>query len=671
MGARTADMHNTLERALNMQPISRGTPEFSHNLIFQAHPVEQKRLQGLSEQAMHEVLASKIYRKEMNIDVDRFQLQEHDGNYHGMFLQRNCELLNVQHCPQHTSPFRQTNGACNNDRRRDWGAAGTAMGRLLAPVYVDGVWAPRVLDSLGQPLPSARDISRRLFPDVDRPHSHLNVMVMQFGQFIAHDVTQSASIVDDRGNPISCCSADDAQPMPSHFACMAIPVAKDDEFYGRFGKRCINFVRSALAPNPECRFNYGQQISKVTHFLDGSVIYGSDEHTERGIREQVGGRLRMFHDFHRQLLPLAQPGDAPDECAKSERPDNACFVTGDVRTNQIISLTTLHLIFAREHNRVATILSAMNPTWSDELAFRETKRIVVAELQLIAYREWLPLIIGSETMRRFALNVQSDGYSRDYNPYVNPSVTSEFTTSAFRFGHSTVPGKFRMQQHGQLSEIIDIPDVMFHPNRLRHFHFYDEMVRTLLDQPMQEVDSSVTKGLSRNLFRGGNPFGLDLVAINVQRGRDHGIRPYNDYLEVSGAKRVTHFGAFGPETGHKLAHVYATPDDIDLWVGGLMEQSRGDALVGPTFADIIADQFYRLRSGDRYFFEHGPQINPGAFSEAQLAEIRKTSLARLICDNADRIESVQRNAFVQGGVAGNEPVSCQSVAGPNFHPWKV
>lgn len=49
------------------------------------------------------------------------------------------------------------------------------------------------------------------------------------------------------------------------------------------------------------------------------------------------------------------------------------------------------------------------------------------------------------------------------------------------------------------------------------------------------------------MFRGGNPYGVDLASINIQRGRDHGLRPYNDYRELTGLPRITDFNEFGSE----------------------------------------------------------------------------------------------------------------------------
>lgn len=104
--------------------------------------------------------------------------------------------------------------------------------------------------------------------------------------------------------------------------------------------------------------------------------------------------------------------------------------------------------------------------------------------------------------------------------------------------------------------------------------------------------------------------------------------------------------------GAKLAGVYAHPDDVDLWIGGLIEVARNDAMVGPTFGDIIADQFSKFRQGDRYFYEHSPEVNPGAFTVEQLAEIKKTTLARLICDNSDAIEAQPPKAFIRPEIPG-------------------
>lgn len=160
--------------------------------------------------------------------------------------------------------------------------------------------------------------------------------------------------------------------------------------------------------------------------------------------------------------------------------------------------------------------------------------------------------------------------------------------------------------------------------------------------------------LSRFLFRAGNPFGLDLISLNIQRGRDVALRPYNEYLAVSGRKPIEDFHDLGPMIGERLERVYNSPRDIDLFVGGLLESTEDDAVVGPTFRDIIADQFSRLRRGDRYFYELDSTVNPGHFTAAQLQEIKKISLARIICDNSDHLALISQapHAFIQSNLMG-------------------
>jgi len=105
---------------------------------------------------------------------------------------------------------------------------------------------------------------------------------------------------------------------------MPIHVEQDDDFYAAFGVRCLNFVRLSLVPSPDCQLGYGKQMSKVTHFLDASPVYGSSDEASRSLRAFRGGRLRMMNDFGRDLLPLTNDKNA----CPSEEAGKSCFHSG-------------------------------------------------------------------------------------------------------------------------------------------------------------------------------------------------------------------------------------------------------------------------------------------------------------------------------------------------------
>uniref|UniRef100_A0A034VZV8 Chorion peroxidase n=2 Tax=Bactrocera dorsalis TaxID=27457 RepID=A0A034VZV8_BACDO len=663
-------MHNVA-----MLPVRRGQPEFLHGIAFHSNAVDDKQNFHLSNSAMQQIIAGQLFSKKEEIPVDDLITNNVQVDFKKTPLAHHCS--GPHHCSEPNARYRSFDGVCNNKlpHRSLWGSAGQPMERLLPPAYEDGIWTPRLHSVDGSELMGARETSRRLMTDVDLPHLKYNLLLMQFGQFVAHDVTQSASVRLEGGELVECCAANGAQALPEHkrhFACMPIMVSPDDDFYGTFNVRCMNFVRLSLAPNTDCKVGYGKQRSKVSHFIDASTVYGSSEATARELREFNGGRLRMSKDFGRDLLPMISDKKA----CESDDPGKTCYKSGDGRTNQIISLITLHVLFAREHNRIAGELARLNSHLNDETLFQEARRILIAELQHIVYNEYLPAVIGPIQMKRFRLVPQHHGYAKGYSEEVNPAITNEFSGAAFRMGHSTIDGKFHIHKRGnKVDETINIPDVMFNPSRMRIRTFYDDMLRTLYTQPMQKADNFITHGLSRFLFRGHNPFGLDLAAFNIQRGRDQGLRGYNDYLEVKGLRKLRSFKDLPEEIGNKLAAVYRHPDDIDLWVGGLLENPLNDAVVGSTFSEIIADQFSRFKHGDRYFYEYGKDVNPGAFTLEQLDEIRKTSMARLICDNADHLTlmEVPPSAFVQAGFPHNSPVRCDSASLPfvNLHAWRM
>lgn len=108
-----------------------------------------------------------------------------------------------------------------------------------------------------------------------------------------------------------------------------------------------------------------------------------------------------------------------------------------MRVNEQTGLTMLHNLFLREHNRVAGELKRLNPRWNDEILFQEARRIIAAEVQHITYNEWLPIVLGPTVMKHFNILPKSFGFTKDYNPRINPNILNEFATAAYRF-HSLI-----------------------------------------------------------------------------------------------------------------------------------------------------------------------------------------------------------------------------------------
>jgi peroxidase len=161
----------------------------------------------------------------------------------------------------------------------------------------------------------------------------------------------------------------------------------------------------------------------------------------------------------------------------------------------------------------------------------------------------------------------------------------------------------------------------------------------------------------------------DLGSLNIMRGRDHGIPSYNKWRQFCGMEHISSFDQLSLHVSDEnvrrsLAANYQTPDDLDLYVGGMIEDPVNGGLVGPTLACIISDQFKRTRNGDRFYFE-----NPGIFTTSQLDEIRKTSMARILCDNGDRIMQVPVNAFMLPQSGGGIE-SCSGIAHIDLTKWR-
>ncbi|KAK7075710.1 hypothetical protein SK128_019714 [Halocaridina rubra] len=199
--------------------------------------------------------------------------------------------------------------------------------------------------------------------------------------------------------------------------------------------------------------------------------------------------------------------------------------------------------------------------------------------------------------------------------------------------------------------------------------------RSLVRIHKEDCAVSLYRNLLEFCRRPGHHYGMDLAALNIQRGRDHGLPSYNIWREQCGLHRFANWGellqVMDDDTVGRLAAVYRHVDDIDLFPGGLAEKPVIRGLVGPTFACILGQQFLNLRRGDRFWFENGGFVS--SLTPEQLKAIRKMSLARVLCDNLDDIDEIQPLVFRPPTENGsNARRSCDTGGIPtlNMNAWK-
>jgi hypothetical protein len=275
-------------------------------------------------------------------------------------------------------------------------------------------------------------------------------------------------------------------------------------------------------------------------------------------------------------------------------PQNRFFLSGDVRVNEQVALTSMHTLFMREHNWLAAMIQHHYPHMTGEHIYQFARAIVGAEMQVINFREFLPELVGPNPLGHYVV----------YDPYVNAGTSNFFSTAAFRLGHSMLdPALFL--DYGTAIGSLPLDLAFFNPTFIQD-HGIDPLLRGLAGQRMQAVDPFVV-GEVRNLLFGEPPgsVGLDLAALNMQRGRDHGMPDYNQARVDWGLPAVTQFDQISsdPAIQAQLQAVYSTVDDIDAWIGALSEDPVPGAHVGPLIRTAVLDHFERESVGDRFWFE--------------------------------------------------------------------
>jgi peroxidase len=518
-------------------------------------------------------------------------------------------------------PAASIDGTGNNVAHPTWGSTGQDLLRLSPVAYGDGISTPS-----GADRPGARLVSNLLAASPEGGVTNdrdFTAFVYAWGQFLDHDLGLT----------------DTATPRER----LPIPVPTGDPSFdpNSTGAMTISMSRSAWdAATGTGTNNPRQQVNSITAFIDGSQVYGSDATRAAALREFAGGRMRTSAG---NLLPFNTTGLANANDAHVVA-DNQLFLAGDVRANENPELIALQTLFVREHNRIATEAAAKNPTWTDEQLYQHARRMVISEIQEITYNEFLPAILGANTPAANALQ----NY-RGYRADVNPGIATEFSTAAFRLGHSMLGEdiQFLDNNGNPVRDDVRLKDVFFDPRSVSEVGI-DPLLKYLASDRAQEIDTKVIDDVRNFLFGAPGQGGFDLVSLNIQRGRDHGLADYNTVRVAYGLPKVTSFAQISSDTAVQasLQQAYGSVDKLDLWVAGLAEKHLPGSSLGETFTRIIVDQFSRLRDGDRYWYQNALPANA-------VRAVQNNSLVDVIRRNT-QLTNLQPNVFFfRTSIGGN------------------
>jgi peroxidase len=377
----------------------------------------------------------------------------------------------------------------------------------------------------------------------------------------------------------------------------------------------------------------GTAINTVAGDLDLSQIYGSDVSTAASLRNPNGTLVTSAGG----ALPIV----------------NGAFVSGDVRVDENPELTVISTMFVREHNYWVGVLAGENPAWTGDQLYNMAKAITTAEYQNLIYTGYLPALLGPNAVNAYT----------GYDPTVNSQVTQEFSTAAFRVGHSQVSDAQQgIDKNGNVTFMQSLADSFGNtPGQTEANGGIDSLLRNLSNDSSQAVDVYAVDGL-RNLLA-DSPDQMDLIAIDIQRESDLGLGTLNQTREALGLTPYTSFHQLtsDPTVAANLKATYGSIDNVDLFIGGLAEDHALSADVGQTFQTIIARQFDALESGDRFFW-----LNQD-FDPATAQMISQTTLADII-ERDTGTPAEQPNVFIAeqrhtSDVAASDPTMPQLVIG--------
>lgn len=249
------------------------------------------------------------------------------------------------------------------------------------------------------------------------------------------------------------------------------------------------------------------------------MIYGSTMEIHNKLRTFKDGKLKTSTG---SLLPIDEHGQ---------------FYAGDVRAIENMGLTTLQILFLREHNRLCDLIIAadVNRTFTDQEIFNTARNYVIGLIQKISLDDYLPNLFGKPHFNKYI------GSFKTYNESADPTITTEFSSTAYRIGHPYIPNTYKaVDNNNRTIEKINLLDLLVcNPETLKYLRV-NTILKGLAFTLAKERTLDYVDEL-RNIPPSVMGRNFDLFAINTDRNRDHGVADYNSLRVAFGLPRLDDF----------------------------------------------------------------------------------------------------------------------------------
>ncbi|XP_043487025.1 dual oxidase-like [Polistes fuscatus] len=534
-------------------------------------------------------------------------------------------------------------GWYNNIGRPEVGAVDTQLLRRLPAAYKDGVYKPD-LKSRPNPL----DISRELLSGEIGSESvrKRNVLQVFFGQQVVEEIL-------------------DAQRPACPPEYINIEMTKPE---GKIKQMPVLRTRydqsTGTSPN-----NPRQQLNEITPYIDGGLIYGTSKAWSNMLRTYANGTFDtngllatskdsyQYPEINTIRLPMANPPPPirHDKYVSRHYTENVnrYFKLGNPRGNENPFLLTFGIIWFRWHNYIARFIKSQHKNWTTEKIYNEARKWVIATQQHIITNEWIKEWLGKKL----------PPYER-YDPNIDPQIDQFFQAAAFRYGHTLVPAGVYLRNYARNECKLELNarairtcnnywmpknSLFQNETKLNIRLNIEQLIMGMAVQLSEKEDHKIIEDLRGHLFGPLEFSRRDLMALNIQRGRDHGLPDYNTARVEYNLTKIKDMEHFKNLTLHKinpqitkLFKLYNNSvDNIDVWVGGILETRDNP---GELFQKIITDQFVRIRAGDRFWYKNKKN---GLFTQEEIDRLENLSFYDILISITDmNYDDIPQNPFL-------------------------